>query len=255
MDYTKLNEQAWDRNAEEGDLWTRPITPAQFQEARSGKLELYLTPARPVPADWFPALTGCSVLGLASGGGQQGPILTAHGAIVTIMDLSERQLETERMVAEREGYEITIIKGDMTHPFPFADEAFDLIVFPVANCYIENIQHVWDECSRVLRPGGILMAGFCKEELFMFEFGWACEPPIVVKHPLPYNPLAGNHEELAAQGEKVVFSHTLEEQIGGQLQAGFELTGIYDDRDRDGVFARYMNTYAATSAVKRRNRK
>lgn len=138
--------------------------------------------------------------------------------------------------------------------FPFDDGSFDMIFHPVANCYIDNVTHVWNECYRVLKKGGRLLSGFCKEELALFEFDWDKSPPIVVTNPLPYNPLkALSKEELAEKAEKgetLVFSHTLEEQIGGQINAGFQIQGIYDDRDIGGVFAKYMNTYIATMAVK-----
>ena len=158
------------------------------------------------------------------------------------------------MVAAREGYKINIVKADMTEPFPFENNTFDLIFHPVSNCYIENIQHVWDECGRVIKKGGLLLSGFCKEELFMFEFDWDRNPAIVVKHPLLFNPLKiftpAELDEKAKDNESLVFSHTLEEQIGGQIKAGFNIVDIYEDKDDGGVFARYMNSYIATCAVK-----
>jgi ubiquinone/menaquinone biosynthesis C-methylase UbiE len=58
--------------------------------------------------------SGAKLLGLASGGGQQMPIFTALGANCTVLDYSERQLDREREVAKREGYDINIVKADMT---------------------------------------------------------------------------------------------------------------------------------------------
>lgn len=60
------------------------------------------------------------------------------GADCTIFDYSDRQLAAERMVAEREGYSVEIVKGDMTKTLPFADESFDLIFHPVSNCYVDR---------------------------------------------------------------------------------------------------------------------
>ncbi len=71
------------------------------------------------------------MLGLASGGDQQGALLTASSYDVTIFDNSRRQLAAERSVAEREGYWINLVKGDMTRPFPFED-GFDWIINPVS---------------------------------------------------------------------------------------------------------------------------
>ena len=57
----------------------------------------------------------------------------------------------------------------MQEPLPFADHSFDIIFNPVSNCYIEKSFPIWQECARIIKPGGILMAGFVKEEHFMFE--------------------------------------------------------------------------------------
>lgn len=118
-----------------------------------------LTPVKPVPHAWFGDLRGKKLLGLASGGGQQMPVFAALGADCTVFDYSEKQLENERAVAEREGYQIRIVRGDMTKPLPFEDESFDLIFHPVSNCYIEDVRPVWRECRRVLRRGGFLISG------------------------------------------------------------------------------------------------
>ena len=43
------------------------------------------------------------LLGLACGGGQQGPVFAIKGYDVTIMDFSKSQLQRDDMVAKREG--------------------------------------------------------------------------------------------------------------------------------------------------------
>ena len=79
-DITKYNKKAWDREVKIGNPWTVPVSSKEIAAARMGKFNLLLTPSQPVPADWFPPLAGCRVLCLASGGGQQEPILAATGA-------------------------------------------------------------------------------------------------------------------------------------------------------------------------------
>ena len=49
------------------------------------------------------------------------PVFAALGAHCTVLDYSPLQLESERVVAEREGYDIKIIRWDMTKPLPFED--------------------------------------------------------------------------------------------------------------------------------------
>ena len=50
------------------------------------------------------------------------------------------------------------------------------------------------------------------------------------------------------------FSHSLEEQLGGQTEAGFLLAGLYEDRDDPATdpVARIMPNLIATRAIKPR---
>ena len=102
-DILGYNRQAWDRQVERGNRWTVPVGPEAIARARRGDWSIVLTPTKPVPADWFPPLAGLDVLCLAGGGGQQGPILAAAGARVTVFDNSPKQLAQDRLVADREG--------------------------------------------------------------------------------------------------------------------------------------------------------
>lgn len=248
--YTNINAIEWDKRAQERNVWTLPISHEEYRRARDGgEWELLLTPTKPVPKDWFPPLRGAAVLGLASGGGQQCPIFAALGAEVTVLDISTKQLETELIMAEREQYEINIVRGDMTKPLPFSDAAFDLVFNPVSNCYIMDLERVWREAYRVLKPGGLLMVGFTNPCVYLFNDS----APLTVANRLPYDSLAGDDIEIAARlesGGSLEFSHSLTEQIGGQLRQGFTLLDMYEDVDRDAPIAAYMPSYIATRARK-----
>ena len=251
--YTDINAETWDQWARDGIAWSIPVSHEVFQRAQAGQWDVILTASRPVPHSWFGELAGKRVLGLASGGGQQIPILCARGAVCTVLDYSLEQLARERLVAQREGYAVEIIRGDMTQPLPFADESFDLVFHPVSNCYVEDVQHVWDECFRVLRPGGRLLAGMDNGLNFLFDDVGTL--PLTVSNPLPFNPLRGSRAELermVAQGEGVQFSHSLEEQLGGQLKAGFLLRDLFEDRDPEGsgLLRDFAPQYIATLAEK-----
>ncbi len=250
-DYTKINAQTWDVWARGGCEWSVPVSHEEYAAAQKGEWGVYLTPCKTVPKEWFLPLQGARLLGLASGGGQQMPVFTALGARCTVFDYSDVQLESERQVALREGYAIDIVKGDMTQRLPFADESFDMVFHPVSNCYIEDVYPVWKECFRVLRKGGVLLAGFDNGLNFLFED----DNPLTVVNKLPFNPLRmeeSRYRQMVEQYEGVQFSHTMEEQIGGQLKAGFVLTDLIEDRDRPGgaKIGEYAPQYIATRAVK-----
>ena len=143
--YRDINSEVIDGWCEDGWEWGRPISHEVYAAAQRGEWSVYLTPTKPVPHEWFGELRGKRLLGLASGGGQQIPVFSALGAHCTVLDYSERQCESERMVAEREGYSVEVIRADMTKPLPFADGSFDIIFHPVSNCYIEEIEPVFRE--------------------------------------------------------------------------------------------------------------
>ncbi len=251
LDYTKINSETWDLWAEDGCAWTLPISHEEYEKTTADNFIVYLTPCIPVPHEWFGDLKGKKVLGLASGGGQQMPVLSKLGAVCTVFDYSEKQLEAEKTVSEREGYNIEIIKGDMSKTLPFEDESFDIIFHPVSNVYVEDVYHVFNECYRVLKKGGRLLAGLDNGISFLFEEN----DPLKVVNPLPFNPLKmqkERRETMIANGDGIQFSHTLEEQIGGQLKAGFSLKALYEDRDREGgnEIGKYYPQYIATLSVK-----
>ena len=249
MNYTDINSKTIDSWIEEGWEWGRPIDHETFEKAKNGEWQIVLTPTRAVPKGWYPELKGCKVLGLASGGGQQMPILTAAGAECTVLDYSEKQLESEKMVAEREGYTIELVRADMTKPLPFEDETFDMILHPVSNCYVEEVLPIWRECYRILKKGGRLLAGL--DNGFNFLFNEDDEKEII--HTLPYNPLKNPelYEESIKNNWGIQFSHTLDEQIRGQIQAGFTLRDLYEDTDGFGLLHQHgVPTFWATLAIK-----
>ena len=256
MDVRQFNRDAWDRDVENGDRWTIPVSSEEIAKARAGEWSLILTPTIPVPRSWYPAsLDGCHILCLASGGGQQGPILAAAGADVTVFDNSPKQLGQDRLVAERDGLSLNTVEGDMADLSPFADEQFDLIFHPCSNCFAVDILPVWREAFRVLKPGGHLLAGISNPVRFLFdEAAQDDRNELVVRHKIPYSDLTSLTPEELDHYQKIrplEFGHTLQDQIGGQLQAGFHLIEMFEDRfDESDLVSRYIDTFIATRALK-----
>lgn len=249
MNYTDRNMKTIDNWISQGWQWGIPISHEDFMKAKNGDWNVLLTPTKPVPKEWFPNFEGCKILGLASGGGQQMPVFAALGAKCTVLDYSEKQIESERMVADREGYSIEAIRADMTRPLPFESDSFDFIFHPVSNCYIENVLPVWRECHRVLKKGGILMAGLDNGINFIFD-----ETETKLTYSLPFNPL--KNPELQAVLDQsdsgIQFSHTLEEQIRGQIQSGFAIKDLFEDYNESGpLLDHHVPTFWATLAVKK----
>lgn len=251
------NRRAWNRQALSGTSpWCRPVDADVIAAAASGDWSVVLTPNRPVPRDWFGELVGARVLCLASGGGQQAPVLAAAGANVISLDASDEQLARDSLVAERHGLPVRTVRGHMGELSGFGDASFDLVFHPVANVFVPDVETVWRECRRVLRPGGRLLAGFMNPDYFLFdheaiEAGGRLE----VAFALPYTDVthldAERLERRLLDGEALEFGHSLEAQIGGQIAAGFLIAGFYEDHWEEAATAldRYMPTSMATLAI------
>jgi len=250
----RYNRRAWDTAVERASQWTIPVATDVIDAARQGVWQIVLTPTLPVPRAWFPPLAGADVLCLASGGGQQGPVLAATGAHVTVVDNSPQQLAQDRYVADREGLTIVTVEGDMADLSVFAAASFDLIVHPCSNLFVPDVRPVWREAFRVLRPGGVLMAGFCNPVTYIFDQQLADNGILQVRHTLPYSDLTSlteaERKQYIEDEQPLEFGHTLDDQIGGQLAVGFTLTGFYEDRWPGTTLADYMPTYIATRATK-----
>ena len=254
VDVVSFNRKAWDREVRDGNPWTCPVRPEEVDAARRGDWSILLTPTKPVPRPWFGTILGANVLCLASGGGQQGPILAAAGAHVTVLDNSPAQLGQDRHVATRDSLTIRLELGQMEDLSRFSDSMFDLIVHPVSNLFTPNVRRVWQEAFRVLRRGGSLLAGFANPAMYLFDAKEVEKGAFLVRHALPYSDIASSPreelDELLERHEALEFSHSLEDQIGGQIEAGFFVNGFYEDRWPDHPIGRYFPTFMATRAGK-----
>jgi SAM-dependent methyltransferase len=255
MDIRTYNRSAWDREVMRGNIWTQPVGSEAIQAARRGELKVLLTPSKTVPADWFPDLLGLELLCLACGGGQQGPLFAAAGAKVTVLDNSPGQLNQDKIVAQREGLQLRLVEGDMADLSEFAAGSFDLIFHPVSNVFVPAVLPVWQEAYRVLRPGGAMLAGFANPVSYIFDFEkMDKQGELEVRYSIPYSDLtsldAEQRQRYLEDSQPLEFGHSLEDRIGGQLQAGFLLADFYEDVDPTSLLCKYLPTFIATRAIK-----
>ena len=257
-DIIKYNRASWNAQVKLGNRWTIPVTSQEIAAARNGDWSIVLTPRKPVPAAWFPDFSAgdYQVLCLAGGGGQQAPILAAAGANVTVFDNSDAQIAQDEMVAKRNGLDIATVAGDMTDLSCFAGQQFDLIFHPCSNCFVENVLPVWSEALRVLKPGGQLLSGFTNPTRFLFDDDELQAGKMRVAYEIPYSDLtsidAQRLDQYTQQNEPRCFGHSLDDQIAGQISAGFAITGFYEDSypADDDVLSNYIDCFIATKATK-----
>lgn len=187
-EYVRIyNRAAWDKQVENGNEWTVPFSDQVIDDARRGVWQILLTDSKPMPRDWFRELDGLDVLCLASGWGQQGPVLAGAGARVTVFDNSPRQLERDRIVTQKHNLELTTVEGGMRDLGVFQSESYDLIFHPVSNIFVPEIRPVWNEAFRVLKHGGTMLAGIVNPIMYTFDNKLVDEQHVIqVKYVLPF---------------------------------------------------------------------
>lgn len=255
MDILKYNSNAWDNEVKIGNKWTLQVSSEEIDKARQGEYKLLLTPTKLVPKEWVDDVKNKNLLCLASGGGQQGPIFSALGAKVTVFDNSKEQLSKDAMVASRDNLEINLEQGDMRDLSRFENESFDFIFHTVSNSFIDNIEKTWNECYRVLKNNGVLISGFANPIRHIFDYcEWEENNNLVVKNSIPYSDVEQLPKELLEEfiknNEPLEFGHSLQSQIGGQIDAGFVIGGFYEDNAGGDILDKHIDTYIATKAIK-----
>jgi len=256
-DILKHSRASWNRQSREGSEWCTPVDADAIAEAKNGSWEVILTPLKTVPKSWFGEITNRDILCLASGGGQQAPILAAAGARVVSFDNSDEQLKKDKMVADQHSLPLKTLQGDMADLSVFNDHSFDLIFHPVSNVFVHDVKKVWQECFRVLRPGGSLLSGIMNPLYFLFDHDESEKTKILkVKYKQPYSDLKNLNDEkkrdLINQKISFEFGHSLDDQIGGQIEAGFVITGFYEDwwSDEATGLNQFTPTFFSTKATK-----
>ena len=259
MDVTEHNRQAWNRLSDNGIRWGQPVDAGSIANARANDWKVSLAGGKPVPKAWFSTdgrIAGTRILCLASGGGQQAPVLAAAGAEVTSLDLSDSQLAKDLELAEEHDLRLRCVQGSMSDLSRFKSGSFEVVFLPVSLGSIPNVHPVWSECARVLEPRGRLLVGMINPLVSLFdENGGENEVGLRVVHELPYSEIDSMSEDARTaainRGMLFTWSHTLTDLIGGQLAVGFRLFAFEEARRTDELapaIDAYTSTYIMTAA-------
>ena len=253
MDFTEFNRDAWD-NIAKSKRWFDPVDQESIERARQGDWSIRLTGSKPIPQNWVGNVAGKDVLCLAGGGGHQGPVLAAAGANVTVLDISDAQLEIDREVATANGLKLSTIVSDMGKMDALDGDSFDLIMNPCSVNFCKDVLPIWQEAYRVLRVGGELLAGMIQPVNYLFDAVSMDNGKFVVRHKIPYSdwdlPEPERSETIGPE-RPIDFGHTLSDLIGGQLRAGFLLVDLIEDRwGGDDPLSEFIATFVATRARK-----
>src|SRR5688572_4389757 len=141
----QYNIERWKALTKANALFTRPNWNLDVASARA-KLD---------PEGRLGDITGKAVLCLAGGGGQQSAAFALLGASVTVLDLSEEQLQRDRQVAAHYHVNIQTRQGDMRNLSQLPAQGFDLVWQPYSLNFVPEVHGVFREVARVLRSGGL----------------------------------------------------------------------------------------------------
>ncbi len=216
-------EKNIDELVENNVYWSACATPEEMQRAKEGKLTIKFFD-REIPADWLKDIKGKKILCLAGAGGLQAPLLACAGAEVTVLDLSEKMLDKDRKMAEKEQLSITIEKGNMCDLSRFSDSSFDYILNPTSLMYVPNVKPVFKECYRILNKGGIFIMMAPNPINYLCDFiddengGY-----YKAVNRMPYC-----SSDFDNNSDWIEYGHTMEDYIGGQIENGFVINGYIE---------------------------
>jgi len=147
---SKTNRERWNALARANVEYSRPFLDFTREQAteyiyRHGVLK---------------DVTGKNVLCLASGGGQDSVAFGLLGAKVSVLDLSDLQLERDRQAAAHHGLQTKTIQGDMCNLSEFTDNQFDIVWQVYSINFVPSVEPVFQGVRRVLKPGGIYFLQF-----------------------------------------------------------------------------------------------
>ena len=218
---TIINEKHWERMVKEGCGYTIPwleLDRNAIQKYAKGKLDAIPNALDVMtPRNIFADVKDKNVLCLASGGGQQSAIFGLLGARVTVVDISEGQLEGDRKAASHYGYEIETIHGDMRDLSCIDDDSFDLI-YGTAICYVPDIHKVYSEIARTLKQGGIFRMDFHQPAVHFAK--WDGNGYHIAK---PYFEHIDPREDGAIE-----FRHYMDDIFSGLIDLGLSIKQVVD---------------------------
>ncbi len=232
----RYNRERWNELASRGILYSRPwldLTPEIARERVDAEGVLR-----------GEALAGRDVLCLAGGGGQQSVAFALLGARVTVLDLSDAQLATDRAAAAHYRVDVRTLQGDMRDLGAFAAAAFDVVWHAHSLNFVPDPRPVFSEVSRVLRPGGFYRLSysnpFChgmdrehvENGCYRLCLPYADGAEIICPDPAwTFTDGSGQHQSVVGPRE---FRHTLGTVINHPGSLGMRLIGLWEDTGPEG---------------------
>ncbi|EAQ82298.1 class I SAM-dependent methyltransferase [Blastopirellula marina] len=213
------NRAAWDRKVKQRDRFARPANDEDFRD-----------PLALVDRwGWLGgSVVGQRILCLGAGGGRQGPLYAAAGAVVTVVDISPAQLELDRQVAAERRLALTTVEASMDDLSMLGTADFDVIIHPVSTCYVPDLRPVYAEIARLLGNGGLYISQHktptsLQTDIRRSPGGYELIEPYYRRGPLP--PVAGSRHREEGTLE---YLHRWEDLIGLLCRTGFVIEDLIE---------------------------
>ena len=221
------NIERWKTLAEANALFTRPYLQLDAMAARA-KLDA---------EGRLGEIQGKDVLCLAGGGGQQSVAFALLGARVTVIDLSEEQLERDRTAAAHYKLDIETQQGDMRNFACLLTKKFDIVWQPYSLNFVPAAHPVFAEVAQALRPNGLYHFN-CANPFFsgLSERDWngtgyLLKSPYVAGAATTYPDADWVHASAQPIAPPREYRHTLSSLINGLVAAGFVIQHLSDYTD------------------------
>lgn len=220
------NKAAWDRLARQQDRLARPARDVDF--------------ADPLASVDGPGWLGGNIRGkrllcLAAGGGRQGPIYAAAGALVSVLDISPAMLEQDREVARLRKLTVQTFEGSMDNLSMFADSSFDIVIHPVSTCYVPDIRKVYSEVARVTRPGGVYISQHKQPTSLQTTLKPGADGAYRIKTSYYHNTVlpAESQPNLIRESGTQEYLHRWELLLGAMCRSGFQIEDLTEPMHAD----------------------
>ena len=213
------NRRAWDAMARRGDRFARAVSDRDFTPSLS-ELD---------PNGWLgESVRGKRMLCLAAGGGRQGPLYAAAGAEVTVVDISPAQLDIDIQVARERSLQVRTVETSMDNLSAFSIGEFDIVIHPVATCYLPEIAPIYREVARVTASDGIYISQHKQPTSLQAGVesnagGYRIEEPYYRTGPLP-----SVEGSLHREAGTLEYLHRWEEIIGELCRSGFVIEDLVE---------------------------
>jgi SAM-dependent methyltransferase len=109
----------------------------------------------------------------------------------------------------------------------FEPEQFDLVAHPVSTCYVPDIEPVFVQIARVLRPNGLYVSQHkqpmnLQASLELIHGRYVIETPV----GQAAKSIPAGQSSLLREPETIEFAHSLDAIVGGICRAGMSIEAI-----------------------------